>query len=164
MVAVVGERRESQQQLGVLPVRSRWAKVNKSMLGLAILLMALGAFGAVVLSSSGSTAEVVVVARPVAAGTVLTRADLGTAELSATSGQIQAVPALQLESLVGKRAAWPLVQGMVLAPGAVSSGPAVAAGAAWVPLAIGAGNVPPGLASPGPSRRPRRPSLRVVLW
>ena len=61
----------------------------------------------------GSREEVLVVAQPVSAGQVLTASDLRAARVSTGSG-LHVVPADQESSVIGRRAAVPLVAGALL--------------------------------------------------
>lgn len=92
----------------------------------------------------GSTTEVLVVARPIAAGHVLSAADLDTAEISGVSDAIAVADA---ESAIGQLAAVALVPGQVLTNAAVTSSPVPAAGERMVAMSLPAGRLPSGLAA-----------------
>ena len=89
--------------------------------------------------------EVLVVARPLAAGEVLRAADLRAARVSTGAG-IGVVPVGAERSMVGRPVALALVAGALLAPGDIGSGAAVGADADVVAVALKAGLFPPGLA------------------
>ena len=93
----------------------------------------------------GTREEVLVVAQPVAAGQVLTAADLRAVKVSTGSGL--AVVAVGAEgSVVGRRAAVALLPGSLLSAAEVGSAPPVGAGSDVVALGLKPGAYPPGLA------------------
>lgn len=94
----------------------------------------------------GSREEVLVVAQPVAAGQVLTGADLRTARVATGSG-LDVVLSGQEATVVGRRAAVALVAGSLLTASEVGSAPPVGAGFDVVAVGLKAGAYPPGLAS-----------------
>lgn len=102
------------------------------------------AFADASLRTGGGT-EVLVVARPVAAGQVVTPADLRAVHLSAR-GALSTVPAGDEQSVVGRPAAEPLAAGAVLTQADVGSGSAVGAGSDVVAVALKPGAYPPDLA------------------
>lgn len=89
---------------------------------------------------------VLTVARPVAAGDLLTRDDLQTVKVS-TSSSAGFVAAKDLDRIVGRTAAVPLVAGSVLAPGQLGSASGLESGQAAVGLLLDPGRFPPGLRS-----------------
>lgn len=93
----------------------------------------------------GSREEVLVVTQPVAAGQVLTGADLRAAKVSTGSG-VAVVGSGQEATVVGRRAAVPLVVGSLLTTSEVGSVPAVASGYDVVAVGVKAGAYPPELA------------------
>lgn len=95
----------------------------------------------------GSHEEVLVVAQPVAAGQVLSDADLGVARVS-TGGGLDPVLSGAEPTVVGRRAAVPLVPGALLVAADVGSAPPVAAGSDVVAVGLKAGAYPPEV-SPG---------------
>lgn len=78
--------------------------------------------GAWMLTTISQTAPVLVVARPVPAGAVITAQDLTTAQLPADP-VIAAIPATDRQTVLGQRAATNLVAGAVLAPGSTTADP-----------------------------------------
>ena len=88
--------------------------------------------------------EVLAVAQPVAAGQVLTAADLRAVKVSTGSGL--AVVAVGAEgSVVGRRAAVALLPGSLLTAAEVGSAPAVGAGSDVVAVGLKPGGYPPAL-------------------
>ena len=93
----------------------------------------------------GTREEVLAVAQPVAAGQVLTAADLRAVKVSTGSGL--AVVAVGAEgSVLGRRAAVALLPGSLLTAAEVGSAPAVGAGSDVVAVGLKAGAYPPDLA------------------
>jgi SAF domain len=93
----------------------------------------------------GSREEVLVVAQPVAAGQVLTLGDLRAARVSTGSG-LDVVLSGQETTVVGRRAAVPLVAGSLLTSSEVGSAPPVGSGSDVVAVGLKAGAYPPELA------------------
>lgn len=93
----------------------------------------------------GSREEVLVVARPVSAGQVLTAADLRAARVSTGSG-LDVVLVGGEPSVIGRRAAVPLVAGSLLSATEVGSAPPVGSGSDEVAVGLKAGAFPPDLA------------------
>lgn len=87
---------------------------------------------------------VLVVAHPVAAGNVLTPDDLRTIKVSASAGA-GLVAAGDMNRIVGRTAAVPLVAGSLLAPGHLGSASGLESGQAAVGLLLEPGRFPPGL-------------------
>jgi hypothetical protein len=104
--------------------------------------------GALVFSTIASGYDhrqaVLAVARPVAAGNVLTRDDLRTIKVSADTGA-GLVAARDMNRIVGRTAAVPLVAGRLLAPGHLGSASGLDSGQAAVGLLLEPGRFPPGL-------------------
>ncbi|MHB1928448.1 MAG: SAF domain-containing protein, partial [Acidimicrobiales bacterium] len=95
--------------------------------------------------SLASHEDVLVVAQPLAAGQVLTSADLRVARVSTGTG-LQVVAVAAESSVVGRPVAVPLVAGALLTGGEVGSGSSVASGSDVVAMALKAGLFPPDLA------------------
>ena len=93
----------------------------------------------------GTREEVLVVAQPIAAGQVLSPADLRAVKVSTGSG-IDVVAAGAEGSVVGRRAAVPLLAGSLLSTAEVGSAPAVGSGSDVVAVGLKAGAFPPALA------------------
>jgi hypothetical protein len=104
--------------------------------------------GALVFSTIASGFDhrqaVLALARPVAAGNVLTRDDLRTIKVSADTGA-GLVAARDMSRIVGRTAAVPLVAGSLLAPGHLGSASGLDIGQAAVGLLLEPGRFPPGL-------------------
>lgn len=92
----------------------------------------------------GSTTEVLVVSRAVAAGHVLSAEDLDTAEVSGASDAIAVVDA---DGAIGQIAVVALVPGQVLTRAALTSSPVPAVGERLVAMSLPAGRLPSGLAA-----------------
>jgi Chaperone for flagella basal body P-ring formation len=93
----------------------------------------------------GSREEVLVVDQPVSAGQVLTAGDLRGARVSTGSG-LDVVLADDESSVIGRRAAVPLVAGSLLTGTEVGNAPAVGSGSDVVAVGLKAGAYPPDLA------------------
>ncbi len=93
----------------------------------------------------GSREEVLVVAQPVAAGQVLTGADVRTARVSTGSG-LDVVLAGDEATVVGRRAAVALVAGSLLTTSEVGSAPPLGSGFDVVAVGLKPGAYPPELA------------------
>ena len=93
----------------------------------------------------GSREEVLVVAQPVAAGQVITAADLRVARVSTGNG-LGVVLASDEATVVGRRVAVPLVAGSLLTAAEVGSAPPVGSGFDVVAVGLKPGAYPPGLA------------------
>jgi Flp pilus assembly protein CpaB len=93
----------------------------------------------------GSREEVLVVAQPLAAGQVLTSGDLRAARVSTGSG-LDVVLSGEEATIVGRRAAVPLVAGSLLTASEVGAAPPVGSGFDVVAVGLKAGAYPPELA------------------
>jgi len=93
----------------------------------------------------GSREQVLVVAKPVSAGQVLSAGDLRAARVSAGSG-LDVVLAGDEASVIGRRAAVPLVAGSLLTGTEVGNTPSVGSGSDVVAVGLKAGAYPPDLA------------------
>jgi hypothetical protein len=93
-------------------------KARRQGILLAALLMLIGAAGALYLSTSASTGtDIVVLARPVSRGQVVTAADLATVTFSAQGGQVRlATPAVAAAAVIGKAALIDLGAGTPISP------------------------------------------------
>lgn len=132
------------------PASGRVRGRNMPLVGVGVVLVVVGALASAALrSSAAERIPVLVVARPVLAGAVVTDADLREVELSPVAG-VATVPASERGQIVGRRAAAPLSEGTVLSEGQLASGARLAAGEALVPLSLAHGRVP---AEVGPGDR-----------
>ena len=117
--------------------RRRWG-VFAAMLA----LVAVGAVGNVWLHAATTDARSVVVARvTIERGSVIGRSELSTVEVGAGSG-LSVVPASQLESLVGQRAALDVAAGSLLTPASVTTGNVPGAGFSLVGVAATPATMP----------------------
>lgn len=100
----------------------------------------------VLYSRAGGKIAVIVTARPVPVGHMISRADLTTAQIAADT--IPAYADGHMAEVVGKTAAVGLVAGEIVAPAMLSANPTLPAGAAVVGVAVKPGQLPAdGLAS-----------------
>jgi hypothetical protein len=95
---------------------------------------------------AGSRQPVLALARPVAAGQVITRSDLRVVRVSA-AGPVALVPAARLAQVAGRAAAAGLPAGSLLAAGDIAA-PSAGRGQALLGVVLRPGRYPPGL-SPG---------------
>lgn len=113
-----------------------------SVLAAGVALVAVGALGAAYLAQVvGQTVPVVAVARDVAAGDVIERADLTIANLSSDPA-LSPIPAADLAGLVGQRAAAALTAGSLLTEAAVTDQVLPAAGQSLVGVALTTAQMP----------------------
>jgi hypothetical protein len=111
-------------------------------IGLGVALVVLcGAIGATVFQSSSKRVSVVIAARNLPAGTVLTPADLTTGSLPA-SDNITAMSASGISVLVGQQLAVATTRGQLMVRAMVSTHPALAAGSEVVGLLLKGDQMP----------------------
>lgn len=112
----------------------------------AVLVVAAALGVSLAVTGLDTRSEVVTVARPVAAGQVLTAADLAVARV-ATDASVATVPATQRGELVGRVALVPLAQGALLSAGQVGTGAVdwPPAGQAVAAVPVAADRAPDGL-------------------
>ena len=126
---------------------------NPKWIALGIVALCLGGLlSYVIYARLANETSVVTVAQTVYRGEVIDAADLTTLTLQGSS-IAQAVPAGDLEAMVGKRAAVDLVEGSVLVAPAVSDEVIPAAGRAVVGLKLSAGRTPTSLLIPSAAVR-----------
>lgn len=113
---------------------------------LVALIVGLGAIGGYLYTSAGSKVAVVMVVHAVPAGQLIQRSDLTTVPVS---GPVVAFGANRLPSLVGQRAAVPLLPDMFLQRSMVTTGDALPAGMAQVGVAVRSGQIPADGLAPG---------------
>jgi Flp pilus assembly protein CpaB len=124
------------QVTGPVKRRPTWAIAGA---GLVVLAMLLGAW---VFTSQSTTVAVMVAARDIEPGQVLTAADLQVVEL-ANAGALRAVQSSQQQLLVGRAARGPIPAGTVLNTGlVVDAGAVVPSGEVVVGVAVDAGASP----------------------
>lgn len=128
---------------GHRPTPSR--SVNVGRVAVAVMLI-LGLSLAFMLlyMSAGDRRAVLAVARPVAAGAVITAADLTEARVSVDPA-LRPIPASRRSEAVGRPASVDLVPGTLLTRGHIAAGPVVASGRSVVGLALKAGQFPAGV-------------------
>lgn len=111
-------------------------------IGLGVALVVLcGAIGATLFQSSAKRVAVVIAARNLPAGTVLTPADLATGSLPA-SDNITAMSASGVNLLVGQQLAVPTTRGQLMVRAMVSTHPPLAAGSEVVGLLLKGDQMP----------------------
>lgn len=96
-----------------------------------------------IIQKARERSPILVAAQPMEAGETIEAADLQVAEMGLAPG-VTTVGASELDAVVGQTLRAPLEPGQLLAPGAVASGPAIAAGE--VAMSIG---IPPARAAGG---------------
>lgn len=130
-----------------LPVRegSRGGAARRALVGVLLVALSVAAF-VVIGGEREGRRELLVVARDVPAGRVLTVQDLRPVSVGAGAG-VDVVAADAVDAVVGRVAVVPLVAGSLLAAGAVGDGSRVPpVGRAVVGAALKAGQYPPELA------------------
>jgi Flp pilus assembly protein CpaB len=111
-------------------------------IGLGVALVVLcGAIGASVFQSSSKRVSVVIAARNLPAGTVLTAADLGTGSLPA-SDNITAMSANGMNLLIGQQLATSTTRGQLMVRAMVSSQPPLPAGSQVVGMLLKGDQMP----------------------
>ena len=124
-------------------VRPRRNPVSIVAGGLLVVVLAL-AFMWIQLRSD-QTVAVLMVARPVPAGQVITSPDLRVTTV-VPEASVRLVPSSQADTVVGRTAAVPLVVGALLSPAQVGPAAWPAAGEAVVALPLKPGRIPAGIA------------------
>ncbi|HTF11926.1 MAG TPA: SAF domain-containing protein [Asanoa sp.] len=123
--------------------------MRPGLLGLAVLLIALGGLGAAfAITSVKATGSYLAVARAVPQGTTLTVDDLVTVQVAGGAG-LTPVPANQKASVVGKRALVSLVPGTLLTRAQLTDKPLLTGGQQQVALGLRANQVPARRLLPG---------------
>ncbi|MBT0774276.1 hypothetical protein KIH74_35360 [Kineosporia sp. J2-2] len=107
-----------------------------------VLCLIVAAAVAAAIQRAGVKTPVIVVAKRVPESVVITRADLTTV---AVAGGVTAIPAEELENVVGRRAASTLEAGALLQPSGLAPKTETDAGQANVGVAVAAGLAPDGL-------------------
>jgi hypothetical protein len=122
------------------PARSRAR--NRPALVAGILLVLLGALGGwALVGSAGDRSDILAVARDVPIGAVLQASDLRVVALSDSPG-LSPVPASEVDSIVGQRAAVSLTAGTVLTRAQVTGAPTLEDGRDLVALEVARGMGP----------------------
>lgn len=121
------------------------ARRNRSRIALGtFVILVMSLLFAAAYSNVGQRRAVLVVARPVTAGSVITAADLREVRVSADP-TLRPVRAENRRSVVGRVAGVDLVPGTLVTRRQLATGPALPAGRAIVGLALKAGQLPSGL-------------------
>ncbi|SCE84918.1 SAF domain-containing protein [Micromonospora coriariae] len=127
----------------------RQRRVRPGLLGLAVLLIALGGLGAAfAVTSVRATGSYLAVARPVEVGREISAADLVAVQVAGGQG-LRPVPAGRLDEVVGKRAAVALVPGTLLTLGQVTDDPLLGPGQQQLALGLKTAQVPARELHPG---------------
>jgi hypothetical protein len=127
----------------------RQRRMRPGLLGLAVLLIALGGLGAAfAVTSVRATGSYLAVARQVPVGTPLTADDLTTVEVAGGRG-IAPVASARLAEVVGKRAAVTLTPGTLLTMAQVTDEPLLGPGQQQIALGLKLGQVPARELHPG---------------
>ncbi len=127
----------------------RQRRMRPGLLGLAVLLIALGGLGAAfAITSVKATGSYLAVARPVPQGTTLTADDLVTVQVAGGAG-LAPVPASQQAQVVGKRAAVTLMPAPCSPWPQLTDKPLLTAGQQQVALGLRADQVPARRLLPG---------------
>ncbi|GAB3917310.1 hypothetical protein GCM10011575_32030 [Microlunatus endophyticus] len=122
---------------------------NPRWVALGVVAVCLGAIASFFLYSQLSEShQVVAMRQTVHRGGTITAADLGQVRVGSTGG-IATVPAAQLDSLVGKVAAFDLVQGSLLPADAVTTALPPDHGKDIIGIQVATGRAPSGFLSPG---------------
>lgn len=131
-----------------MPVAPRVAtpkgRRRPGLLTLGIALVAVGALAAVwLVNSAGQRTPVITVVREVPYGSVVTEADLGTANVS-VDATVQTIPASEASTIVGSVAATNLVAGSLLGPAQLTTTAPPGTDEVLVAVAIPATRMPAG--------------------
>jgi hypothetical protein len=127
----------------------RQRRVRPGLLGLAVLLIALGGLGAAfAVTSVRATGSYLAVSRPVQVGREISAADLVTVQVAGGQG-LRPVPAGRLDEVVGKRAAVTLVPGTLLTLGQVTDDPLLGPDQQQIALGLKTAQVPARQLHPG---------------
>jgi hypothetical protein len=131
------------------PVAPPRTRRRTGVLAVGVALVALGALGAAYLTQVvGGTVAVVAVVRDVAPGEVVQAADLTIADIN-NDPALSPVPAAQLPSVIGQRAAVALTAGSLLTEAAVTSAVVPVQGRSLVGVALTAAQLPAEPLQPG---------------
>ncbi|MGW5558455.1 SAF domain-containing protein [Micromonospora sp. NPDC003944] len=131
------------------PTVVRQRRVRPGLLGLAVLLIALGGLGAAfAVTSVRATGSYLAVARPVEVGREISPADLVTVQVAGGQG-LRPVPAARLDEVVGKRAAVALLPGTLLTLAQVTDDPLLGPGQQQIALGLKTAQVPARTLHPG---------------
>ncbi|SCL16459.1 SAF domain-containing protein [Micromonospora inyonensis] len=132
----------------------RQRRMRPGLLGLAVLLIALGGLGAAfAVTSVRATGTYLAVARPVGVGTVLSADDLMSVQVAGGQG-LKPVPAGDIDDVIGKRAAVTLTPGTLVTQAQLTDKPLLGPDQQQLALGLKPSEVP---------ARALRPGDRVLL-
>ncbi len=127
----------------------RQRRMRPGLLGLAVLLVALGGLGSAwAVTSVRATGDYLAVARPVPIGSPITEADLTTVQMAGGQG-LAPVAADQIQQVLGKYAGVALVPGTLLTPAQLTDKPLLGRGQQQVALGLKPSQVPAKRLRPG---------------
>ncbi|MGN9811799.1 SAF domain-containing protein [Micromonospora sp. BQ11] len=127
----------------------RQRRMRPGLLGLAVLLIALGGLGAAfAVTSVRATGSYLAVARPVEVGREIGADDLITVQVAGGRG-LSPVPAGRLDDVVGKRAAVALVPGTLLTDDQLTDDPLLGPGQQQIALGLDPAEIPARKLHPG---------------
>ncbi|MGC5017307.1 SAF domain-containing protein [Micromonospora sp. DT47] len=127
----------------------RQRRTRPGLLGLAVLLIALGGLGAAfAVTSVKATGSYLAVARPVEVGRQVSADDLVSVQVSGGQG-LAPVSAKRLDEVVGKRAAVSLTPGTLLTMGQLTDAPLLGEGRQQIALGLEPAQVPARKLHPG---------------
>ncbi|PZF85695.1 SAF domain-containing protein [Micromonospora deserti] len=127
----------------------RQRRMRPGLLGLAVLLIALGGLGAAfAVTSVRATGSYLAVARPVEVGRQIGADDLVPVQVAGGQG-LAPVPATRLNEVVGKRAAVSLTPGTLLTMAQLTDDPLLGPGQQQLALGLGPAEVPARKLHPG---------------
>ncbi|MEV0939212.1 SAF domain-containing protein [Micromonospora wenchangensis] len=127
----------------------RQRRTRPGLLGLAVLLIALGGLGAAfAVTSVRATGSYLAIARPVEVGRILTADDLVSVQVSGGAG-LSPVPTKKRDEVVGKRAAVSLVPGSLLTMAQLTDAPLLGQGQQQIALGLEPSKVPARKLHPG---------------
>lgn len=127
----------------------RQRRMRPGLLGLAVLLIALGGLGsAFAVNAVRATGSYLAVARPVEVGRVVNADDLVTVQVAGGAG-LSPVPAGQQGEVVGKRARVSLVPGTLLTMDQLTDKPLLASGQQQLSVGLESAQVPARRLHPG---------------
>lgn len=127
----------------------RQRRMRPGLLGLAVLLIALGGLGAAfAVTSVRATGSYLAVARAVPVGTVLGADDLFAVQVAGGSG-LSPVPATRIHDVIGKRAAVTLTPGTLLVLDQLTDQPLIGPGQQQLSLGLKTSEVPARQLHPG---------------
>jgi hypothetical protein len=124
-------------------------RIRTGGIALATMLLAVGAaLSGIALVSVAKTAAYLAVAQPVAVGSMITGPDLTTVRL-AGGGGLTLIPAADVTTVVGRRAAVSLVPGSLLVPSQLTDKTLIGAGQAQIGITVRGSSLPAQHLSPG---------------